>query len=144
MQSMQEDNTQRRASNRIIGDVQNEIYPAVLSCQVCANAFERARTEANVINSVDDVDGMNTISATDQRTINLMVTELKAKREQVPKKTIQTKTKPMTPIQESPNSRLNRLKSSSTPSLGIMYTNADQLTTLKMVELRKTVERKNL
>ena len=89
----------------------------------CAfNAFERAKTDANVINSVDDLDGMNTISATDQCAINLMVTELKTKREQVPRKPTQSKTKPMTPVQEAPNSRLNRLKSSLTPSLGIRYT----------------------
>ena len=43
-------------------------------------------------------------------------------------------------VQESPRSRLRRLKTSNLPSLKILYTNADQLTTVKKIELIKSIE----
>ena len=44
-------------------------------------------------------------------------------------------------IQESPKTRFNRLKSSNLPALKILYTNADQLTSSKKLELIKRIEK---
>ena len=66
-------------------------------------AFERVKTEANVISNLGDIDGMETMSETDQQRINLMVTELKAKCEKVLRKPMKSKGKPLTdPSTRSP------------------------------------------
>ena len=45
------------------------------------------------------------------------------------------------PMQEAPNVRLARLKSSNLPSLKVLYTNADQLTSTKKTELTNLIAR---
>ncbi len=104
-------------------------------------SFEKARVITNVITSIENIDGFDTIIESDRKRINEMVDEANAKRTKVLEKP-RVKTKQPILLQEAPKSRLNRLKSSILPSMGIMYTNADQLTTSKMTELKKQVERK--
>ena len=44
-------------------------------------------------------------------------------------------------MKSPPNIRRSQLKSSSLPAINVMYTNADQLTLLKMTELKKLIQR---
>ena len=46
------------------------------------------------------------------------------------------------PMEKCTKTRVARLKSSNLPTLDVLYTNADQLTSSKMTELKKLVERK--
>ena len=48
---------------------------------------------------------------------------------------------PVSMMMNTPQCRLNKLKCTNLPSMKVMFTNADQLTTSKMTELRKKIER---
>ena len=107
----------------------------------CAfEAFRRARVSTNVITCMDDITDFDLIKDEDKvRVINL-IDQTNEARERPLSEPVRRFKKPVE-IQEAPNVRLKRLKSSNLPSLKLMYTNADQLTPTKKTELVKRIER---
>ena len=84
--------------------------------------------------------------------IDLITNDEKTRIEKLIQETISMRTKPFTggpvvnlkPVSmmmNTPQCRLNKLKCTNLPSMKVMFTNADQLTTSKMTELRKKIER---
>ena len=87
--------------------------------------------------------------------IDLITIDEKTRIEKLIQETISMRTKPFTegpvvnlkPVSMMMNTsqcRLNMLKCTNLPSMKVMFTNADQLTTSKMTELRKKIEPLNL
>ena len=86
---------------------------------------------------MSEIDGFETIKNEDKSLITELIEKDKASRtrplaiEYVKKKTIQ--------IQAPSDVHRSKLNSTNLPCMNIMFTNADQLTTLKMTELNKRV-----
>ena len=109
----------------------------------CAfKSFERAKSAENTIKCMDDIAGFELIKDDEKVQILRRMDEVNAKR--IAENTGKTTKKPkrIVPMGENSKSRVARLKSTHLPSLDVLYTNADQLTTSKMTELKKLVERK--
>ena len=105
----------------------------------CAfGTFQKARVVTNVISNVYEIDGFDNINAVDKsRIIDLfdnhkMWVSYLCPRPCLLKKTLS--------IQTPVKSRKSNLKSSSLPSINVMFTNADQLTPSKLAELKKGIE----
>ena len=84
--------------------------------------------------------------------IDLITNDEKTRIEKLIQETISMRTKPfregpvvnlklVSMMMNTPQCRLNKLKCTNLPSMKLMFTNADQLTTSKMTELRKKIER---
>ena len=110
----------------------------------CAFAsFKKAKTLASTITCTEDIGGLELISDDDRAEIHQLVDETNKKREQMMQEGAKIRSvKKTSPLQETTKSRVSRLKPSNLPSIGILYTNADQLTPSKMTELKILVERK--
>ena len=105
-------------------------------------AFEmctRARLPSNVIDDVNKLGGVELLSVSERQELTNLVLELKTNREKI-KKIKQPSMKKSMIIRTSTKARIKTMKSSNIPSLKIMFTNADQLTTSKMTELKKKIE----
>ena len=103
----------------------------------CAfESFLRAKVSSNSINNMTELDGIDLITNDEKTRIEKLIQE-----------TISMRTKPFTEgpvvnlkpvsMMNTPQCRLNMLKCTNLPSMKLMFTNADQLTTSKMTELRK-------
>ena len=109
--------------------------------QCAFDSFKRARTSSNVITCMDDISGFELIHDEDRIKILHLMDETNAKRTVAQQKPKEKPKRAMSP-QEPSKSRKVKLKNSNLPAIKIMYTNADQLTTSKMTELKNTIERK--
>ena len=89
---------------------------------------------------MNDLDGIDLINIDEKTRIEKLI-----------QKTISMRTKPLAEgpvvnlnpvsmMMNTPQCRLNMLKCTHLPSMKLMFTNADQLTTSKMTELRKKIE----
>ena len=108
----------------------------------CAfSTFEKARCTNNIILSTDEIDGFDLITESDQKLLKEMVNSANAMREKPLNKPKPKSNEPY-PREETPRLKKARLISSDIPKIGIMFTNADQLTNSKLTELKKLVERK--
>ena len=103
-------------------------------------SFQKARVATNVISSMDDIDGFDLIFDDDKITLLKLIVDANAKR-----------TRPLDQPKERSNKTVkipypssigyrSQLLSIKTPSIKIMYTNADQLTPSKKTELIKKIE----
>ena len=101
-------------------------------------SFKKARTLSNVISSIDDVDGLDQIMDEDRNMVVKMIEESISQRTRILSEPKQRK-KVKVPFPSDVGYR-PRLSSLKTPSIRIMYTNADQLTTSKKPELIKKIE----
>ena len=109
----------------------------------CAfKSFEKARSSANTITCMDDIMGFDLIRDDERKLILQLMDEVNAKRMNDDANPIKKAPKRIVPMGESAKARVTRLKSSNLPALDVLYTNADQLTSSKMTELKKLVERK--
>ena len=109
----------------------------------CAfKSFEKARSSANTITCMDDIMGFDLIRDDERTMILQLMDEVNAKRMKNDANPIKKAPKRIVPMGESAKARVTRLKSSNLPTLDVLYTNADQLTSSKMTELKKLVERK--
>ena len=108
----------------------------------CAfDSFQKTRNISNAITCMDHINGFDLITDEDRVKILQLMDEANAKRKT--KSSSQTKNpKAKTIPQEAAKSRLMKLKTSNLPAMNIMYTNADQLTTSKMTELRNRIEKR--
>ena len=106
----------------------------------CAfGSFQKARVVTNVMSNVYEIDGFDHINnAVDKsRITNLFDNHKYVRKLPLPKA---LPTKKSLSIQTPVKSRKSNLKSSSLPSINVMFTNADQLTPLKLAELKKGIE----
>ena len=102
--------------------------------------FERARLITNVITCMDDIRGLDLLKDDDR----LRIVHLKDEtNDKILHSLIKPTKKPkqVIPMQETSKVRVSRLKCSNLPTLKIVYTNADQLTSNKKDELMKKIEK---
>lgn len=107
--------------------------------QCLFKTFNRARLEENIITNIDDVDGIENIEGEKRDELKSLIETLKVKWNE--KLLSREKKKPVRRIfQEGSALPKKRLKCSNLPSMKIIYTNADQLTSPKMLELRNLIK----
>ena len=106
----------------------------------CAfNSFRRARLASSVISDISQLDGADDIPPDDrQRIITRINEENKQRDKPLPERTAGKEKQQ--PVQAPSKTRTTRLKPSTLPNLPVMFTNADQLTPGKKVELMKLIE----
>ena len=100
----------------------------------CAfKSFEKARVITNVITSVDEIDGFSEIKEEDRSIIKEMIDEGNLKRKKLLTVSSHQKKRkvPEPPLLEDTTIKRRKLKSTTSPSIKIMYTNTDQMTTTK-------------
>lgn len=104
----------------------------------CAfKSFNRARTRGNVITNINDINGTELLTLPDMAYIcDLIRTENKNR------KILPELTKRKKPCQKDTTHKdgTNKAKQSNLPNIPILFTNADQLTTSKMTELRNRIK----
>ena len=104
--------------------------------QCAFGKMQKARVESNVIKNPNEIDGLEKISATDQQIIINHIQEDKKKRTTPLPRSYQKK---IVPIQAPPNERRKKLKMMKTPSIKVLFTNADQFTHSKKDELLERI-----
>ncbi len=104
------------------------------------DSFRRARVRTSVITCMDDISNFDLIMDDDKIAILKLIDETNEARKKPLSEPARRRKKPVQ-IQESPKIRFKRLKTSNLPSLKVMCTNADQLTSSKKLELVKNIER---
>lgn len=106
--------------------------------------FLSAKTLKNVIQSESTVKGFQLLRDNDKETVLELISSIKPVIEKIKLVDASVKSKPKNSIQQQ-NIPNRRLKSSATPSINILYTNVDQLTSVKKTELElKIAEEKPL
>ena len=109
----------------------------------CAfESFEKARSAVSTITCMDDIIGFDLIKDSERIKILQMMAEVNGKRKKADANETKKAPKRTVPMEKCAKTRVARLKSANLPTLDVLYTNADQLTSSKMTELRKLVERK--
>ena len=109
----------------------------------CAfKSFEKARVITNVITSIDEIDDFSEIKEADRIIIKEMIDEGNLKRKKILIDSSHQKKRkvPELLLLEDPTIKRCKLKSTTSPSIKIMYTNTDQMTTTKKNELQKRIE----
>ena len=106
----------------------------------CAfDAFRAARIQTNIVTDSTQLDGIDSIPEDEKGKIIQLIHDLKANAKLAQPK---RKTKQAVPLQETLRTRISRLKSLTLPTMRVMFTNADQLTSSKLTELKNMLERK--
>jgi ribonuclease P/MRP protein subunit RPP40 len=107
----------------------------------CAfESFEKARVATNIITDITELDGVEGITDDEKLQIINLIIAANTKRQkplQQPSTTIYSPSTTTTRQTTQPR----RLKSYNTPSINVMFTNADQLTSTKMSELKTRIQR---
>ena len=98
--------------------------------------MKKARTESNVIKGPKYIDGFDNIKPTDQLQL---LDFIKADDETRTKPLLKKYRKKIVSFQAPPNERRKKLKILKTPSIKIMFTNADQFTHSKKDELQQRI-----
>ena len=101
--------------------------------------FHNARVACNILTHTDNLVGFADITEADQLYLKNLIGSENGLRKRIPTSAQQkrkARVSPEAPLQV----RKARLKSSNTESLSVLYTNADQLTTSKMAELRTRIQ----
>ena len=99
--------------------------------------FRKARLASNVISNVDEIDGFNIITPEEQSLVKGHISHFLS---HIPKQSSPARLKETAQPNNKPKSQNFRPKALSIPSIKILYTNADQLTSPKMVEFKKVIE----
>ena len=99
-------------------------------------AFRKARLASNVILDVNVIDGLDNIPDEERKNLSNFVDNLKSFWKERPEHLKKMSTKTSILENQAPKSRLHPC---STPALKVMFTNADQLTSTKMVELKSRI-----
>ena len=104
----------------------------------CAfESFQKARSITNTVTNLNDIGGIDFISADEKsKIVNLIDTVNSERFVPLPMPVIR-KVKKL--VQSTPHLRKSQLKPSNLPSMKILFTNADQLTTSKMIELKSQI-----
>ena len=104
--------------------------------------FRNARLATNVITNTDEIEGFEHLTVDEKLIISNLIHDANANRTKQLKHPTAKKPKKAITIQETSKSRITRLKSTNLPTISVMFTNADQLTTTKLTELKKLIEDK--
>ena len=100
--------------------------------------FRKAKILENIITDISQVDGLNEITDADRSRINELVQSENTLRKPLPKTRINEKiSKPTV----SSKRRKNALLQSDLPVIPVMFTNADQFTPSKKVELQERIQK---
>ena len=99
--------------------------------------MQKARVESNVIKSPNEIDGLEKLSAVDQQIIINRIQEDKEKRSAPLARSYQKIIVPRNVL--SPIERRKKLKMMKTPSIKVLFTNADQFTHSKKNELQERI-----
>ena len=106
-------------------------------------SFKKARLAKNVISNIDEVDGIDCMKKSDIETIKSLIANFISTHDKpLPQEKKRTTKKVVLPILEESKQRKSKLKSTNIPSIKIMFTNTDQMTTTKMNELLKRIDNK--
>ena len=105
----------------------------------CAfESFRKARSASNIIMSINEIEGIENVSPNEKSDIaKLIDTVSSARMASLSRPEIQNNVDRS--IHSTSSLRRNQLKPSNIPSMNIMFTNADQLTTSKMLELKSQI-----
>ena len=103
-------------------------------------AFRRARLASNLILDMSVIDGLDNITEEERKNLSKSVDDLKSFWNERPERIRKTNIK--TSILDDPAPK-SRIRPCSTPALKVMFTNADQLTSTKMVELKSRIIQEN-
>ena len=98
--------------------------------------MRNARVESNVIQSLDDIDGIEHIAKADQAKISDLISENAAARTTP---LLQSYRKKVVPMEITPGKRRQKLRVLQTPAIKVMFTNADQLNHSKKNELENRI-----
>ena len=102
-------------------------------------SFQKPRI-SNVISHTEDIDGINAILEEDNLRIGRLVSEVNTKKNE-PSSEVSNDKKRRPKFQQGPSKlHKEKLEPLNVPALKVMFTNADQLTPSKMVELKKQIE----
>ena len=115
-----------------------DIYIHQFHHLTCAfESFKRARVLSSVISKASEVDGIVMLTPTEKSKLDKLIEQSNAARSKpLPVETVRQKSASIIPTY---NARKRSTKSSNIPSMKILFTNADQLTTAKMAELNAKV-----
>ena len=98
--------------------------------------MRNARVESNVIQSLDDIDGIEHIANADQAKISDLISEDAAARTTP---LLESYRKKVVPMEITPAKRRQKLRVLQTPAIKVMFTNADQLNHSKKNELENRI-----
>ena len=105
----------------------------------CAiESFRKARVSRSIIKDLNDLDGFDQLSSQDKLYMSNLFDDVIAKIV-LPTPTVLPKKAKIT--QTPPHIRKSKLKSATMPHINVMFTNADQLTSGKLSELKTRIER---
>ena len=94
----------------------------------------------NVISNTEDIDGINAILEEDNLRIGRLVSEINTKKDE-PSSEVSNDKKKRPKFRQGPSKlHKEKLEPLNVLALKVMFTNADQLTPSKMVELKKQIE----
>ena len=102
--------------------------------------FQNARIASNVVSDADSLTGFSDLRDNDQRSLQSLIAaenELRKKILPASLKKRKTRISPEAPL----HVRKAKLKPSNSEALTVLFTNADQLTTAKMTELRLRIQK---
>ena len=118
-----------------------KVASSTSSTSIVFDSFLKVRSEMNIIKAIDELHGIELIPNNLRNQISSLIDDTLQKI-QKPKSKPKPKTKAKQSIlpQATAKSRVTSLKTSGLPTLKILFTNADQLTASKMVELLKRIE----
>ena len=108
----------------------------------CAfRSFKKARVAKNMITSLTDLDGVEQLSEDERKYLNQLITEyMSCHKKQLPAELNKVSHKDEPKRIEDRVPAKSALKQTDIPSFKIMYTNIDQMTVNKLIELTKRVE----
>ena len=106
----------------------------------CAfESFKRARISSSVITEINDVNGVNLLTEDEQLLLKEFIDKsINSRKKPLPIETARIR---RIPPKSTANERLKLLKSTNIPSMKVLFTNSDQLTTL--TELKTKIKLEN-
>ena len=102
-------------------------------------SFRRARLSTNVINNINEINGLHQITGKEKLQITSLIDNANLRKTYPPPRPICNPKKSIH-LETAPKMRNNILKSTNLPTIKVMFTNADQLTSSKMTELTYKIE----
>ena len=107
----------------------------------CAfQSFRRARLRENIIAEVDDIDGAESLEESDVQHLLNAIQKANSERTTVTPEETPYRRKKKIELSPPASTRKSKLRSSQIPKMKILFTNADQLTESKMIELVTKIE----
>ena len=103
-------------------------------------SFQRAKSTATIIKDINDINGIESITPQEKLQVEKLIENLDAALKKAPLRTPAPRASIPTVAQCLSETRKTNLKPLNTRSMIIMFTNADQLTSSKIIELKKKIQ----